>query len=606
MYSKNIFDLITSEENSYKAQGVQVVDGLEFKMFEHIQTTTLYKNSTFKTGKNDDKPFKNIIRPILNLAYRAEGFDVKDIQLFIDDSYKYFKSFLVKKFHEKWARENKIDTFIDDMVETYVDYGGVLVKNVNEVSPEVVPWQRIVFCDQTDILSGTIAEKHYYSPDQLKEMESKGWKNIDDVIDLSNNWKQETSNNQKQSQTPGKYIEVYEIHGMFPKSWLKKGKNFDKDPEEYEEEEASDYVRQIHIVTFYKSKDSNTRHGITLFCGKESELPYKFIARDKIYGRTLGMGGAEELFEAQVWINYDQIRIKGMLDAAAKVLYQTTDEKFANRNKTSNLENGEILVLQDGKAITQVNTFPVNVNVFENSIKEWEAHARQTGAANESIMGESPTSGTPFKLQELITAESHSLHEYRKGKLATFLDEVYQDWIIPHIVKEITKGQEFLAELELDELQQVADSLVICEANKAIKEAILRGEIIYPDEVELFKQKVRDSFMKGGNKKFLEILKDEMKDVPVSVYVNIVGKQKDLAKHTDKLVNVFRQILAAPGVLDDPRMSKIFNQILEASGLSPIDFYQKPKPQIMQPQQGAPGQPPVMNPNMNPNMAPVQ
>ena len=70
----------------------------------------------------------------------------------------------------------------------------------------------------------------------------------------------------------------------------------------------------------------------------------------------------------------------------------------------------------------------------------WEAHAQQMGAANDAIMGETPASGTPFDLQELVTQEASSLHEYRKGKIATFVDEIYQDWIIPYIVREISKG----------------------------------------------------------------------------------------------------------------------------------------------------------------------
>ena len=38
------------------------------------------------------------------------------------------------------------------------NFGGTIVKDVNDVAPEVVPLQRIAFCDQTDILSGTIAD----------------------------------------------------------------------------------------------------------------------------------------------------------------------------------------------------------------------------------------------------------------------------------------------------------------------------------------------------------------------------------------------------------------------------------------------------------------
>lgn len=563
---KSINELITAETTAYQSLPITVADGYDWSMARHINTTVLYLNSQYLTGKSDSKPFKNIIRPILNLAHRAEGFDVKDIQIFLNNSKKYFKSFLLKKYHEKWARENQIDTFIDKMVESYVDFGGALVKKVGD-TVEVVPLQRLAFCDQTDILSGPICEKHFYSPDQLKEMEKKGWKNIDEVITLAQ--PQKTDDKGKQSNTPGKYIEVFEVHGVFPKSFLEDG----EEGETYEEK----YSRQLHICTTYQSKEAGKQY-ITLFKGPEKESPYKFKARDEVYGRALGMGGAEELFEAQVWTNYGEMAKKGLLDHASKSLLQTTDPAFANRNKTDNLENGEILITATGTTISPINNTPVNAVAFENAVREWEAHARQTGSANESIMGESPSSGTPFKLQELVTAESHSLHEYRKGQLATFLDEIYKDWILPMMRKEVVKGSEFLAELELDELQAIADSLVICETNKMIKQMILKGEDIYPDMIEEKKAKVREQFMKGGNKRFLEIFKDEMKDAEMDVYVNIAGKQKDLSKMTDKLVNILRQLAQNPAILDDPRMAKIFNQVLEASGLSPIDFYMPPKP----------------------------
>src|SRR3990167_3361473 len=119
-----------------------------------------------------------------------------------------------------------------------------------------------------------------------------------------------------------------------------------------------------------------------------------------------------------------------MLDAAAKIVYKTTDPAFANRNKTRNLVNEEILVLADGKDIGQIDNYPRNIAIFEKSVNEWEAHARSMGSAQEAITGDEPPAGTPFKSVEFQASESHSLHECRKGKLATFLDEVYQDWII--------------------------------------------------------------------------------------------------------------------------------------------------------------------------------
>jgi hypothetical protein len=189
-------------------------------------------------------------------------------------------------------------------------------------------------------------------------------------------------------------------------------------------------------------------------------------------------------------------------------------------------------------------------------------------------MGKSPPSGTPFALQELVVNTSSGLHARRQGKIAEFMDEIYRDWIIPHLAAEAMKGQDFITELDLDELQSVADQIVNKRSNDLMMERILEGHVIYDDELEAFKLFIRDEFVRGGSKRFISILKDEMKDAPIDVHANIAGKQKDMAKMVDKLVNVFRQVIQAPQVLDDPRMGKLFNEILEKSGLSPIDFHQ--------------------------------
>lgn len=579
--AQDIYSYITSEETAYAGK-VQVLGEYEWSMRDHIELSVLYKNSTYKTGKDDNKPFKNITRPILNLQYRAEGFDVKDIELFVDNSEDFFKSFLIKKFHERWARENNIDTFIDNMVESYVDFGGALLKKTADAVPEVVPMQSIAFVDQTDILSGPICLKHFYSPEQLKEKGKVGWGNeangasisIEELITLSLDSKVKDRNDGLSTKTPGKYIEIYEIHGALPEQYL------DED-EEYTEDYK--YIPQMQIVGYYADQKGN-KQGVCLYKKEEKESPFKLILRDPIYGRALGLGGAEELFESQVWVNFDVIRIKSMLDSASKVILQTDDQSFERRNKLDEVENNEILVLEEGKRIGQIDTFPRNINLFDKSISDWENHGRQMGGAQEAIMGDAPKSGTPFKSIEFQAAESHSLHEYRKGKLATFLDEVYRDWIIPHIAREASKKQEFLAELDLKEMQEVVDMLTENRANEIIKGRILAGETIFPEEIEIAKEKVKSRFTKG-NKKLLKVLGDELKDAPVSIKINIAGKQEYLARRVDKLVNIFRQVVSNPQVLANPPIADLFNNIIEASGLSPIDFSGlDEQPRLVEPQ----------------------
>ena len=189
-----------------------------------------------------------------------------------------------------------------------------------------------------------------------------------------------------------------------------------------------------------------------------------------------------------------------------------------------------------------------------------------------------------FDSVERKVIEGKALHDYRRGKIATFVAEIYRDWIIPDLAKEIQSGAKFIATLTLEEMQYVADSLVTCESNNLIKEKILNGELISPEEVEGYKEIVRGDFMKRGDKHFMEILKAEMKGVELDVFVNIAGKQKDMIGYVDKMTNMLRFIFSTFNpqtgtfaALDDPRIVKPMNEILERSGLSQIDFTAKPK-----------------------------
>ncbi len=589
---EDIFDFVKQEEAAY-ALPITVVDGWEWNMKEHIRLSKLYKNSQFSNGNDeksrDDKPFKNIVRPILNVQYRTEGFDVKDVVLYIDNEDEYFKSFLVKKYHDRWATENGIDEFIDEVNESKVDYGGALVRDVAKKCPVIVPLETIAFCDQTNVLKGPLGIKHFFSPSELQGFASVGWGDtskgadctIEEAIILAKNEKIPDAQDGKANRTPGKYIECYEVNGVLKESWLKANGNPDK------------YVRQMQILMFY-TDENGQKKGLKLYAGRAPEGTFKMFLRDKVHGRALGCGGVEELFDPQVWTNSDEITMREMLIAASKIILKTTDTtlKAKHPHGLKNMDQLEIVDIEDGKDIGQVNTTPVNFALFERKVSEWEDQARTMGAANDAVLGENPASGTPFKLQNLVTQQGLGLHEYRRGKYAAFMGGVYTDWILVHVKNDLVQGAKFLEELSLKELQQVADSLVTCQTNDIIKEKILHGLEIVPADIENLKTGIREQFMKKGSKHFLEIYKGEMQDVPISIQVSIAGKQKDLDKVTDKFVNIVRQIIAAPQILDDPRMAELFNQIIEYSGLSPIDFGmampKKPMQQIAPPQNVVP------------------
>ena len=339
-------------------------------------------------------------------------------------------------------------------------------------------------------------------------------------------------------------------------------------------------------------KPEGQKAGVTLFRKKMPKSPFKFIKRDYqgLKNRALGRGGVEELFEAQTWTNWDEIKVTEMLDAASKTIHYSDDPSFKSKNNLNNVDNNEVLSLQEGRKIQQLDTYPRNLAVFNDSIDRFWESAQLIGAGPDALVGEAPSSGTPFKLYEAQQIEGKGLHKYRQGKLAVHMDEHYRDWILPYFQNEVVKEQNFMEELSADEMEEVVDKVITKKTNGFKKAMILGMQPIDDEMVTLFEGKVREDVVKRGTKRFFEILKDEMKDLPIAVMTNIAGKQKNLALMTDKLVNVLQQYLANPQLRNDPEMGKILNVILESSGLNPITVSAKPIEQPVAPPQAPQGQ----------------
>ena len=263
-----------------------------------------------------------------------------------------------------------------------------------------------------------------------------------------------------------------------------------------------------------------------------------------------------------------------MLEAVSKVVLKTTDKKLKNQ-KLSNMKHGQVLDVEEGKTLEQLVFQPINKTHFDNFVNKWEQAARTIGAASDPALGLNPVSGTPLGTTEIVTQQGQGIHEYRRGKIATFWAEIYRDWVIPHLATEINKGSKWLDELSLKELQDIAEKVSVKEANKRIKRMVLAGKKLTQEEADQFRAVIKEEFMKGGEKRFIEILKDEFKDLALDVEINIAGKQKNLAENVSKLNSIFRAVFTPQGVQmlqQNTGLGELLNEILEKSGLSPVNF----------------------------------
>lgn len=597
----SIHDYITQQENAFETEQIKVGDNWYWNFRNHVQLIFHLKNGMFFTGENDWlRAFKNIMEPILDLCYWTEDIDVKDVTFWIESQTGKALSFLIKKYHDEvYTHEHDLDTMFDEITESDIDYGGVLVQKGVE-RPEVLALNSVAFCDQTDLMGGPSGLKFFFSPDKLRGMAKFGWgkesngatTTIEDLIVLATFDKETTGIMGQKNQTPGKNIEVYIVRGNLPEDYLEDNDNVD------------DYYNQLQIVAKYVDNKGD-KQGVTLYRKKEGEGNLKFFTSKKIYQRALGRGIGERLVGPQIWTNFLTIHKTSLLEAASKIPLYTDDPSYSTKNKIQDMENLEITVIEDGKGIHQVPTAaPANIQLYERDINDWYQHAQLTGSAFDPIMGVQPASGTTFRGQERTVAQGRGSHDKRRGQRAKFIEEIYRDWIIPSMVKEINQGKEFMATLSNEELTWVADQIATNEVNKRVKELILSGKMVTKQEQDTFIQIFKADFFKKGNKHLLKALKNEFDDIAIRIGINVAGKQKNLADLSDKMLSIFQFVFANPGAFQQamqiPALAKSFENILEVGGLSIGDFsslLQTPPPapiQPSQPSQQAPQQTPQL------------
>ena len=590
MQHPDIGGYIKEKESEYETQEIRVGDNWNWNMRNHIQMIFHLKNGVFFSGHNDWlRPFKNIMQPILNLAYWTEDIEVKDVVFFIESKNGRGLSFLIKKYHDEiYTREHDLDMMFDEITESDLDFGGVIVQKSKE-RPEIKQLQSIAFADQTDLLGGPIGFKESFSPEALRKMSKIGWGetsngatiSIEELILLAEDSKDtQGMRDTKRNEVTGKNIDTYVVMGSLPESFLK------------ENGSTEDWLYQVQVVAFYTDKNNKREH-VTLFRKKGTPDMLKFFTCKKVHGRGLGQGEGEALVHPQIWTNFLEIHKTSLLEAGSKVVLYTDDENLTNRNEVQDMEQLELLTIADKKVIRNVPTLGVNnIQLMNNAVDSWLDHAQLTGAAFDPILGSEPKSGTTFRGQERTVAQGRGLHDRRRGQRAKFFEQIYRDWIIPEIVREITDGTKFLATLTSDELQWVSDQMAQNHANKVRNEAILALE--EPRDEEELKQDFLKEFSKKGNKHLIEIIKGDFKGIEVKMGINIAGKQKDLAILSDKILSIFQFIFANPiafqQAMQIPTLSKSFNDILEFSGLNQAEFmnFTSNIPQQLLPPQGQP------------------
>lgn len=576
MSQLKIFLELDEIKSAYVDGRSERITGLFRSPFKVIRMVEFYTNSRYltvqkegiynKDGLGRDKPFYNIVNYRVALAKTATDLDIKDIQIQSDDPKHQVHSMLLNHECYEWMKETDFSATLNKMGSTRPKYGGYLLKKTKDEEGtlliEVMDWTK-TFTDPINIMGGPIVELHPMSPVDFKKKDGV-WNNTKEVLDVFKKYKAINKTNK---------IDVYEVVGEFCNDVYN---NFEDD--EDTEDDAYTYSLQKYFIAevggkkfpLYREKLSGTLYDYYRYLSWEDQ------------SLDLGRGVVEDSEEAQVWTNDSVINEKLAMDLAGKVGIKTTSRKIGGT--VLEHDHGKIYELDPGTDMNAFSFAPSALGQYQNQIEKWKSQADNVTNSYDAATGQQPPSGTPYSQTALLNQVATKPFDYKRQEWGIHLSEVFEDWVIPYLVKKIRKQHILVSEYSDIELNTIDEAFAIINSNKDVTKAVfdaIENDTEPPtqqdqqDNIEEYKKHIKGS----GKKRYIEVPDDFFSDIEAKVTVVTTGEQKNKAATLQSLNTIMDTIIKSMSpqtgefmALKDPVLRRVFDEIVEiaGSGISPV------------------------------------
>lgn len=588
MSLRTVGEIVREAELNYTQSQTKLGDFVTWSMYDTIQKVDAYLNSKHTTGDTDslgrDKPFFNIVTAAVNIWYRATDIDRKDIRFVPTTASSIILAFIANVMLQNWMDKYRFGKHLNSWGRGLAKYGSCVTKYIekgSELIPTVIPWNRVI-CDPVDFDALPRIEKFYLTPAMLRQNQSYDQEIVDTLITAVQARK--TLKGFQKDKT-NDFIELYEVHGELDTRLL------DKEPDLTVMDKDIKYRQQMHVISYLAGNKKGEVRDFSLFKGKEAKDPYSKDDLIEEDGRTLGIGAVEMLFDAQWMKNHTVKNMKDTLDIASKLIFQTSDVRYAGRNVLSAIETGDIFVHEINMPLTRVANDKPDITALQNFGIMWESMAREITSTPDAMRGNTMPSGTPYALGQLLAQQSNSLFEIMTENKGLALEDIIRRFVIPHLKKQLNNSDEIMGILDDAGIKEI-DAMYI--PNEAIKrhrernkESILSGSGVMggvtptPFDQNAEQGAIKQELSSLGNKRFFkpddlgktqwsEILSDFQWD---NIRVEITNENHDKQAVMQTLSTVLQTIASNPAILQDPNAKMIFNQILIETGrISPMQL----------------------------------
>lgn len=593
-------DLIFNFRQNFLTRNVEIVPGLTFNQYETVKRTYFYLHNQFESGPNDEqgnpKYFYDLITSRNDQATKNIDLDTKDCYIKAETPGAYLKSWLLRREFMAFAKESGFGLKLNQLSDDLPDFGTVVWKKVKndegETDVSFVELINLMNDPVVDCLEdGMVIERHLMTQAEMRGMEKWSQDKVQALIDSGKTVRKSqfmTTNPQVANQTfqavddQSSYYELYEMWGEIPK-WMF---------ENYKATGSTDGIAaamkaapsgeptapvaavphtndSVYVMAIVSGVDEGATEQV-MFIEEASrdKFPYKAVHFRRRKGRFLGMGNYELCFPLIEKMNEVTNRFFSSLRVALLHLYQTRDKQHV-KNVLTDLLDGDVVVNR-----SELAAIPTEIRGYTQYVDEVNRIERQADKlcnSYEVVTGETMPSGTPFRLGAQQLSSATLLFKYIRQNEALFVEDVFNAWLLPGFAEKMTKAHILDLLEDQDDIEFYYSAVRKMIQYQTLKKYVLETSTL-PDagQLELVGALVKDQMTKGP--KQVSIEENYYADQKYSVKMIIDGENDAKKEHLETLSNLFQVLAANPAALQEPRLMKIINMILEQSGYSPVEI----------------------------------
>jgi hypothetical protein len=157
------------------------------------------------------------------------------------------------------------------------------------------------------------------------------------------------------------------------------------------------------------------------------------------------------------------------------------------------------------------------------------------------------------------------VYAFKKENLSLFLQDFFNDLVMPQLMKDLTPEHIMRFTGSVQELEKLDKAASEVYANDIIKERILNGDPAYQEDLDGLKEKAVAEFRKLGESRFVKIKDAFYDDAEFEFDFLVTNEQEDpsqIAQNTQAMLMAYN-----PQAMADPRFRLIWSKFAEKLGI---------------------------------------